>query len=237
MRLPERFDLQFPGFNGEAFEILSRLRADPNVAQYRMEKEAIQREIMEPFRLFRDDLVVNVVLPNHLPLETERNVFSRLLKNDFGAGGSHSHVWMSFYRPDRSRLADLQPFHGIEPDGFYSGLHVGGRDRSIVRNARDAFAREPDVLRDQLNELLRQPGWTFSVSRGSGTRKEEYEVSAPIPALPDVLRRAASIAIYRFFERGAVLTWREQLVPNAAAAMASIWPLYEAFAAAGGEGV
>lgn len=229
MFLPAVFDLRFSGFPSEAFDVLGRLRANPRMEQYRREKEAIRRHVMTPLKSFRDDLVVNVVLPNHLSLETERNVFSRLPKNDFGAGGSHSHVWMSFYRPGRSRLSDFQPFHGIDPDGFYSGLHVGGRDPAIVVAAREAFRRERDTLLDAMNQLLAESEWTFSVTRGSGRSRKEYEADEPMDQLPDLLAYAASLSIYRTFSRRQVVAMKGELVQQASAAMAAVWPFYEAF--------
>ena len=119
--VPEPLDLTFEGFAPEAFAILERLRDEPHIAQYRKEKAGIKRYITEPFKRFRDDLVVNWVLPNRLDFETEKNVFSRLLKNDFGAGGCHHHLWMAFYRPGRRRLTDVQLAPCITPDGFTMG--------------------------------------------------------------------------------------------------------------------
>ncbi len=229
MRLPSTFDLRFEGFSAEAFEVLGRLRDNPTVEQYRREKDQIQRLVMAPFRAFRDDLVVNVVLPNHLVLETERNVFSRILKNDFGAGGSNSHLWMSFYRPDRSRLSDLQPFHGIEPDGFYSGLHVGGRDRSIVANMKRAFALDPDGLLELLNERLDVGGWTLEITRGSGGSGQKLVTTRPLAELPVLVQKASSFSMWREFPAAQVVAWREELVLHAARAMADIWPLYDRF--------
>ena len=51
--------------------------------RYRKEKEVLKRAITEPFKRYRDDLALNWVIPNALPFETEKNVFSRILKNIF----------------------------------------------------------------------------------------------------------------------------------------------------------
>lgn len=229
MRLPAVYDLTFSGFGTEAFAILDRLRENPHIEQYQKEKAGIAQHVMAPFRQFRDDLVVNVILPNRMPLETERNVFSRILKNDFGAGGSHSHVWMSFYRLGRSRLSDFQPFHGIDADGFYAGLHVGGRDRSLVRAAREMMADDGGPLLNILNGLLSTAGWTFELIRGTGTKKERFETSTALSSMPEITRRAEAISVYRSLGRAETVACGGDLVRFAAESMAAIWPLYESF--------
>lgn len=230
MQLPRQLDLHFPGFTADAFAVLERLRSNPRIEQYREEKGDIDLHVMEPFRKFRDDLVVNLVLPNHLALETERNVFSRLLKNDFGAGGCNSHVWMSFYRPDRTRLTDLQPFHGIDPDGFYSGLHVGGRDRAVLRAMHEAIAADPDGILKELNELLRAGGWTLEVEGGSGASRRRFETSREIVQLPP-MTRTSTLSIYRSVTAPEVIDLGSRLVAKSAEAMVAVWPMYERFVA------
>ncbi|WP_243663954.1 hypothetical protein [Rhodothermus marinus] len=136
----------FEGFAPEAFEALARLKSRPHIEQYRQEKPALRRYVQEPFRRLRDDLVVNWVLPNSLALETERNVFSRFLKNDFGAGGCYAHYWMAFYRQGRRRLADVQLIVSLHADGLRVGVYAGERrGRSGVRCER----------------VCRRPGYRF----------------------------------------------------------------------------
>ena len=59
--------------------MLDRLRDEPHIDQYKSEKPGVTDHLKAPFRRYRDDLVVNWVLPNRLDFETERYVFSRLL--------------------------------------------------------------------------------------------------------------------------------------------------------------
>src|SRR5690554_4854342 len=114
--------MHFEGFSPEAFYALERLRGAPTVEQLRRDRHAIRRFVQEPFARYRDELVLRWVIPNQLPLETEKGVFSRLPKNDFGAGGAHHHLWMSFYRPGHRRLTDVQRSHSLYPGGFDFGL-------------------------------------------------------------------------------------------------------------------
>ena len=151
---PEPLDLTFEGFPDEGFEALARLRAEPHIGQYQKEKEVLDRAVTAPFKRYRNDLALNWVIPSGLPFETERNVFSRILKNDFGAGGSHSHLWMSFYRPPRKRLTDIQLSHAIHPDAFRWGIYVGDYARGLFRPARERLLGEPRQSLALLNGLI-----------------------------------------------------------------------------------
>ncbi|QXD15338.1 hypothetical protein GQ464_018410 [Rhodocaloribacter litoris] len=129
-------DPLFEGFGPAAFAALARLKAEPHIERYRVEKEALRRYVQAPFRRLRDDLAVRWVLPNALALETERNVFSRFLKNDFGAGGCHAHYWMAFYRVGRRRLADVQLIVSLHADGLKVGVYAGEPARAVWKAVR-----------------------------------------------------------------------------------------------------
>lgn len=225
--LPTSLDLTFEGFAPEAFAILERLREEPHIEQYRRERAAIRTYLTEPFKRYRDDLVVNWVLPNRLPLETERNVFSRLLKNDFGAGGCHHHLWMAFYRPGRRRLTDVQLSHSIRPEGFEVGLFVGGYARTLVRQAKSQIAETPDAFLALLNPLLQE--YTLGYRYGSGERRVRQVCTQPLDTIPDDVQKADALWLRRRFAREDVLRWEGVLVEHALVAIHELWPLYLLF--------
>ena len=222
--IPEPLDLSFEGFAAEAFAILGRLRERPRIEQYREEKDGVRRFLREPFTRFRDDLVVNFVLPNRLDFETERNVFSRILKNDFGAGGSHHHLWMAFYRPERRRLTDVQLSHSIDPDGFETGLFVGGYAYDLVQQTRARIEARPEEFLARVNPLL--GACTLTYRLGAGQRAVRHTVTAPLDAVPAELVRADALWLRRRFGRDDVLAWRHDLVRHALDALVGLWPLY-----------
>lgn len=224
--LPDVFDLTFEGFSPEAFAILERLRARPHIEQYRQEREGIRTYVQEPFKRYRDDLVVNWVLPNQLAFETEKNVFSRLLKNDFGAGGCHHHLWMAFYRPGRRRLTDVQLSHSIAPDGFTVGLYVGDNAKDLLKQVRRRILDEPDRFRTLLNALLETELWHVYYYHGAGEQRRRLAYAEPADRVLDDLQQAKGIWIRRRFETGEVLRWQGTLVPNALDAVTDLWPMY-----------
>lgn len=226
MTRPEPLDLAFEGWSAEAFAILDRLRAHPHIEQYRAEKPGIRDRLKAPFKRYRNDLVVNWVLPNRLDFETEKNVFSRLLKNDFGAGGCKDNLWMAFYRPGRKRLKDVQLSHRISPEGFHVSLFVGGYAKERLKQAKAHIAARPERYFAMLNPLLQEKEWRFYFRHGAGKRRRRHTFDAPLHAIPDNFDRASDIFLRRHFPRAQVLDWGPRLVAHALDAVTAVWPLY-----------
>jgi hypothetical protein len=231
MTRPETLDLSFEGWSVAAFGILDRLRETPHISQYKQEKPGVTDDLKDPFHRYRDDLVVNWVLPNRLGFRTEKNVFSRLLKNDFGAGGCHDNLWMSFYRPETKRLKDVQISHCISPDGFDVGIYVGAHATGLLDQALGRIEQAPDRYLSLVNPLLEQEGWRFYYHYGSGETKTRPTHHAPLDALPDDLDRADGLWVRRRFERDKVLDWGPDLVEHALDAVLALWPIYRFYLA------
>jgi len=233
---PEPLDVGFAGFEPEAFAILERLRDAPHIEQYRTEKDGIRRCLTEPFKRFRDDLAVNWVLPNRLPFETEKNVFSRLLKNDFGAGGCHHHLWMAFYRPGHRRLTDVQLSHSITPNGFATGLFVGDYAKDWLLVAKQRITAQPACFLATANALLQEPDWKGGLYHREGKQAKVF-FNDPLEEPPELLSRATGLFLRRYACRDEVLQWQGGLVRWALGTLQDLWPLYRAIVEAPPEGV
>lgn len=217
LRLPTAFAPHFPGFTPDTFATLDRIRQAPYVGTLRAERDAIARHVKAPFEAYRDDLVAALVLPNHLPWETEKGVFSRFPKNDFGAGGAHSHLWMSFYRIGYTRLTDIQFGHSLSPNGFRLNLYVGDYMRDGLERLRTGWTH-PEEQQDLIARLENLPDvyrWTFL------NRKRE-------PIAPDRLEEKAmgALVIERELSREAVLSLGPALFFEALEHFAACWGVY-----------
>lgn len=226
LSLSESWSLTFPGFTSTAFEILDRLRKTPHIDQYNQEKPGVTEDLKDPFRQYRDDLVVNWVLPSRLDLETERHVFSRLLKNDFGAGGCHDNLWMAFYRPETKRLKDVQVSHCISPDGFDVGIYVGSHATDLLRRAVERMYQAPDSYLALVNPLLEEPDWRFSAHGGSGEGKWKTTWRERLAGIPDAVDEADGIWVRRRISRTRVLELGPELVREGLNAVLDVWPIY-----------
>ena len=232
-RRPAPLSLTFGGFPDEGFEALERLRAEPYIERYRTEKEVLDRAVTGPFKRYRDDLAVNWVLPNGLGFETERNVFSRILKNDFGRGGSHSHLWMSFYRPGRKRLTDVQLSHAVHPDAFRWGIYAGEYAGALFRAVRARMEAEPGPTLDLLNALIGR-GYRLAFAPHVTKPEGHPEHDEPLDALPDGLLKAKGIWLMRRISRERAQALGPGLVGAAIDAQEELWPLYRFWTGAEG---
>jgi hypothetical protein len=216
-------DCTFGGWTPGVFEMLGRLRDTPHIDQHNKEKPQLHATLKDPFRRYRDDLVVNWVLPSRLDFETERYVFSRLLKNDFGAGGCHDNLWMAFYRPHTKRLKDVQISHRIDPDGFQVGIFVGAHATDLLDQAQQRIRQAPDTYVERINACLHRENWRFYYRSGSGVPTTHTD---PLDTLPEAVLNADGIWLRRFMPREQVLAWGSDLVAEALDAVQRVWPLY-----------
>jgi len=220
--VPETLELTFEGFGDAAFAILDRLKDEPHIGQYRKEKDGVKQHLTTPFKRYRDDLVVNGVLPNRLNWETERNVFSRLLKNDFGAGGCHHHLWMAMYRPERKRLKDYQLSHSLSPDGLSFGFYVGDYATDLIRRTRETIIDQPEAMLVLINDILERPEWKLAI----GTKKTRHEAAGCLDAWPEDIELMQWLWVRTLLPRAEVLRLRGQLVGWGLAQMQHVWPWY-----------
>lgn len=226
MHRPEALDRSFEGWSPEVFAMLDRLRAEPHIDQYESEKPGVTDYLKDPFRRYRDDLVVNWVLPNRLHLETERHVFSRLLKNDFGAGGCHDHLWMSFYRPETRRLEDVQITHRVSPDGFAVGVYVGAHATDLLKQAKSRIRQSPSTYLDLVNPLLQREDWRFYTHRGSGKNETQTVFTDPLDEVPEAVDGADGFYVRHYLSREETLDLGPELVDRALALVFDVWPIY-----------
>ncbi|SHK43211.1 hypothetical protein [Rhodothermus profundi] len=212
--------LTFEGFRPEAFAALARLKAHPHIEQYRREKPLLRRYVQEPFKRLRDDLVANWVLPSALALETERNVFSRFLKNDFGAGGCYAHYWMAFYRRGRRRLADVQLIVSLHADGIRVGVYAGEPARAVWRAVR---ARLPEAGEEVWRSII--PLLQFKIYPRKGEVRW-VRVQEDFRCLSKLLKGAEGIWAGRALSRAEVLHQGPEMVHWILETWRIAWPLY-----------
>jgi hypothetical protein len=75
-------------FSVDTFDLLAGLHDDPTKAYYQEHREAIRDHVEEPFRWLVRQASHRLPAPITGLMETEKGVFAKILKNDYGRGGS-----------------------------------------------------------------------------------------------------------------------------------------------------
>ncbi|HEV2123477.1 MAG TPA: hypothetical protein VGW38_11975 [Chloroflexota bacterium] len=148
-----------------------------------------------------------------------------------GENSCHHHLWLSFYRPGRKRLTDVQLSHARSPEGFTLGLFVGEYAKEVFREAKARIEAEPEQFLDLVNALLEQGTWRFSTYSGAGKSRVQDVWEAPLASLPEGIGKARGLWVRTMLPRERVLAWQGALVRHALKAVGELWPLYRFLAA------
>jgi 5-methylcytosine-specific restriction enzyme B len=127
-------------FSEQAFKLLATLHADPKASVYKEQRESFQKYLIEPFK----DLMLNVAqrLPASISdrMETQKNLFSNIKKNDFRHGGAWDFYWGAFYLKGEKRTESTQLFLWINHEridfGFFIGVYGKVQRDRLLSNCR-----------------------------------------------------------------------------------------------------
>ncbi len=137
-------------FTKRSFELLAQLHEEPTSRVYLARQEEFQVYIEQPFqRLLRK---VALRLPETIcrVMETEKRVFSRFVKNDFGRGGCWDFYWGAFYTRGGRRIEDAQLSVWMNYRRFEIGFYIGNYGTAV----RERFQRNCQRYVNQLIELF-----------------------------------------------------------------------------------
>ena len=140
---------------------------------------------------------------------------------------------MSFYRPPRKRLTDIQLSHAVHADAFRWGLYVGDYARGLFRPARERLVRQSGTSLELVNALLAR-GYRLAFAPHVTKPEGRPEFSEPLDALPDGLDRAKGIWLMRRISREEAQALGPNLVGAAIDAQEELWPLYRFLVEAAG---
>lgn len=149
-------------FTPRTFELLGQLHDNPTREFYLSRKEEINEHVTGPFQeLFK---MVIPLLPEQVTerMETKQNIFSQILKNDFGQGGANKFYWGAFYPKGGKRTEDAQLFAWINRDRLEFGFYIDDSSREkrarFLRNCEDNRQALENIFRDDLNSKIQVYG-------------------------------------------------------------------------------
>jgi 5-methylcytosine-specific restriction enzyme B len=136
------------GLTARSFALLAELAANPTAAFYKDNKGEIVAAIERPVQTILHGAIEKLPVVVKRSLETKKNLFGRILKNDWGRGGAWPWYWGALYPKGGTRIRDAQLFVSVKPPYFEVGFSIGDyaseQRKRFVRNMRkhqDAFIK------------------------------------------------------------------------------------------------
>lgn len=144
-------------FNQETFDLLDKLHENPTREFYTAHKDEFKELLEELFQ----SLFLEVVegLPPEITdvMETEKNLFSRILKNDYGKGGAWDYYWGAIYRKNGKRVKDAQLYLWINHVCLEYGFSISELGDKIqnrfLKNCRQNQRELIQILETQFTKL------------------------------------------------------------------------------------
>lgn len=158
-------------FTPATFELLAAIARTPTAAFYLSHKADFKQHVELPLQglLRRSALRLPSMMRERL--ETERNLFSRFLKNDFGRGGAWSNYWGAFYPRGSRRLEDVQLAVWMNARRLGISFYIGDYGRLPRERFLRNVSRYRRILPDLLAELFANP--RLLLSREGGEQIDE----------------------------------------------------------------
>jgi 5-methylcytosine-specific restriction protein B len=110
--------------------------------------------VEEPFQELFHDVAAQLPRAISAKMETEKRLFSRILKNDFGRGGAWDFYWAAFYPRGGKRTEDAQLSLWMNHERLEYGFYIGDYATSQRRRFRSNCQQESAKLMSLLGDLL-----------------------------------------------------------------------------------
>ena len=145
-------------FSSHCFELLAELHANPTQDFYRSKREEFRQYVETPLQRVLKLVSERLPAPMLDTLETEKKIFGKIPKNDWGKGGTWDYYWGAFYPKGGKRIEDAQLFLSINCNVLRFGFSIGSygsvqRDRllnNLEKYGEDLFSLLKDILHSDL---------------------------------------------------------------------------------------
>ncbi len=142
-------------FTPRAFELLALLHDRPQKSVYNEYRSEFSEHVERPFQKVMNQIAAMLPEPILDLMETERRVFARILKNDFGRGGAWPFYWGAFYPKGGKRIEDAQLYLVLNHEGLDFGFFIGEygskQKRRFVANSATHRTALERVFRDHID--------------------------------------------------------------------------------------
>ena len=155
-------------FTSRTFELLEGLNKDPVKAYYVEHRKDFSEYLEGPFKRLLQSVAAELPTPMREVLETEKGLFSRILKNDWGRGGAWSHYWGALYPKGQKRIAGAQLFVGVNRSRLEWGFYVGEYADQVTEAILSQFRRRGEALRAILQKHIEADRFWFGAEEAGG---------------------------------------------------------------------
>ncbi|NLG26681.1 MAG: AAA domain-containing protein, partial [Chloroflexi bacterium] len=161
---------------------MGRLAADPTKAFYDAHREQFRDLVEQPMRALMADVALKLPAEAKALLETDKNLTSHILKNDYGQGGAWPYLWGAFYPKDSKRTADGQQLVFLEPHGLVCGFYIGEYGADPRARFRRNVVANREALRKGLAKSLDEAGLVCGDAGAEAASASEWLYTAePYP--------------------------------------------------------
>jgi 5-methylcytosine-specific restriction protein B len=187
-----------PAFIQRSFELLEGIWDNRTAEYYQSNKADFVRFVEEPFKeVFRTALLD---LPEEITgfMETEKNLFSRFPKNDWGKGGAYPWYWGAIYPRGSRRVRGVQLYVTIDKRWLGIGFDASMDSESMSRLTLAINSNRSQILED-LSEALAGDEWKYGKhTEGKNPRSDDYpwitdDLAAWLDAFPDSKGRVLKV--------------------------------------------
>lgn len=143
-------------FSTRSFDLLWQIHEDPTLAFYQTHKEEFVTHVEESFKRVLRSVAARLPTSICQSMETEKRLFARFPKNDFGQGGTWDFYWGAFYPKGSKRSMDAQLSmwmnHAFLEFGFFIGHYGSEQRRRFERNCARHLETLKHILVDALSD-------------------------------------------------------------------------------------
>ncbi len=222
-----RTDVADKLFAPRSFELLAAIAENPTRDFYADRKDDFVSLVEGPIQDLLSEVGKRLPEPMRSVLETEKHLFSRFNKNDWGRGGAWDFYWGAFYPKDGKRIRDAQLFVWINHDrleaGFAFGAYGGDAQTRYMQNLAAHHVRLRTLLAPDLNRPEnifgdREKLWAEAQGRSTDD-PPSFDAWLDDP-------EAYGLQVRRVWSRKeAVTTSREALVESVRSLFVQLYPL------------
>ncbi|MCD6587450.1 MAG: AAA family ATPase [Candidatus Fermentibacteraceae bacterium] len=156
-------------FAERTFELLSMLHDDPTKEFYGRYKDEFREFLRDPMKRLFAEIASSLPAEFCEYLETEKKLFSRIPKNDWGKGGAWDYYWGAFYAKNEKRVSSEQLYLTVDRLGIRFGYSQGKYTNNKGVWLRELLASGSPVVKQIEESLSSVPGLRYSAPESSET--------------------------------------------------------------------